>query len=134
MIVKKTREEQTQVAPAWRHTQDAVTVVTARPEYVLLAVDAELEAALEAAPCEISVTDGVVFIPIDQFTKCAAPNQTTGELTECPWIADVKGVAKILLRHADYDYTYKGKKGHTSTIRLAGISWRELEPTEAWYR
>lgn len=134
MIVKKTREEQTQAAPAWRHTQESVTVVAARPDYVLLEVDAELEAALESAPCEISVTDGVVLIPTDRYTKCAAPNSFNRELTECDWIADVKGTAKILLRHAEYDYTYKGRKGHTSTIRLAGISWREIEPTEAWYR
>lgn len=126
-----TKGEKTPNKISWSCRVDDVRIIKAKDDYILAELSDDLAENLEACPCEVSVVDNVVLIARDQYTKCAAPNDN-GEIAECDWIADATGVAKLLIRYADYDYTYKGKRGHTKTIRLAGISWREVE-TDRWY-
>ena len=92
--------------------------------YMLVNIeDDDVVKTLEAAPVDVTVQDDVVLFNLSRFCRAAVE----GVETDVNQLA-VKGYANIKLRLADYDYTYKGKKGHTSKLEVIGMAILKASP------
>lgn len=120
-IIKTTKKDKTEKkqANSWTDVLKKVPIrVIGSQGYMLINVDRpEIVKQLEAAPIDVTVQDGVVLFNLSRFCRAALE----GVETDVNTLA-VKGYANVKLRLADYDYTYKGKKGHTSKLEVIGMA------------
>lgn len=109
---------------------DKWALVTFTDEDGQLTEDAE--ELIEASPADINIVDGVALFKLSRFIKVAFGDETRVYNLESHEGGDVNlsgtGVANIKLRHADYDWSYKKKSGHTSTLEIIGIRFQTFEP------
>lgn len=120
-IIKTTKKDKTEKkhTNSWTDVLKKVPIrVIGSQGYMLINVDRpEVVKQLEAAPVDVTVQDGVVLFNLSRFCRAAVE----GVETDVNTLA-VKGYANVKLRLADYDYTYKGKKGHTSKLEVIGMA------------
>lgn len=120
-IIKTTKKDKTEkkTTNSWTDVLKKVPIrVIGSQGYMLINVDRpEIVKQLEAAPVDVTVQDGVVLFNLSRFCRAALE----GVETDVNTLA-VKGYANVKLRLADYDYTYKGKKGHTSKLEVIGMA------------
>lgn len=126
--------------PAFTHILKGVHVsVNPRDKWALVTLvdeDGELleeaESLLEESPAEVNIVDGVALFRLSKFAKIAFGDEDKGhglEDHEGGYInLDGNGIANIKVRHADYDWTYKKKSGHTSCLEIIGIRFTDFEP------
>lgn len=126
---KRTQENTAEEkAPRWVKVLKHVAVrVFFDQTYVLVKLTDEQMAELDAeSPVEIEYRDGVMLLNISRFAKFAVLDEVLDQ-ADCAG----KGWANIKIRHAEYDYTYKGKRGHTSKLELIGCRFLTLEKGDA---
>lgn len=120
---KKERNEN-EGKKAWTGVLSAVPVrLFGADKYALIALDEDAKAVLEGAPIDVTVQDDKAIFNCSKFARCALGNDEVDIFTQ-----SVKGVANVKLRHADFDYKYKGKTGHSSKLEISGIRFIVWEP------
>lgn len=86
--------------------------------YALVKLNGEATEKLEGAPVDVELRDDVALFNTSRYTRY----EISGEAVEAE-DANGSGWANIKLRHAEYDYRFKGKKGHASKLELIGINF-----------
>ena len=79
-------------------------------------------------PCDVVTQDGKTLLELSRYARIELPDGTR-------WDADDEavngsGMANIKLRHAEYDWTYKRKTGHTSKLEVIGVRFLDFAPYE----
>lgn len=79
-------------------------------------------------PCDVVTQDGKTLVELSRFARVELPDGTR-------WGADDEavngsGMANIKFRHAEYDWTYKCKKGHTSKLEVIGVRFTDFTEYE----
>ena len=97
-----------------------------RDGYALVGIDDNKAEQLNDAPVDIELRNGVALFTTSKYCRYEITGEEVDE-SDCAG----KGWANIKLRHADYDYHYKGKRGHTSKIELLGVNFLTFEAFEA---
>lgn len=86
---------------------------------------------IEESPADVNVVDGVALFRISKFAKFAFGDSDKAHGLDAHEDGDVNldgsGTANIKLRHADYDWTYKKKSGHTSCLEIIGIRFLDFD-------
>lgn len=90
------------------------------------------EELLEMSPAEVNVVDGVALFRVSRFSKFAFGDEPRVFTLESHEFGEANlsgtGIANVKLRHADYDWSYKKKNGHTSALEIIGIRFHDFEP------
>ena len=125
--------------PAFTHILKGVQVsVNPRDKWALVTLvdeDGELledaEALVEESPAEVNIVDGVALFRLSKFAKFAFGDENKSYGLDAHEDEDINldgnGTANIKVRHADYDWTYKKKSGHTSCLEIIGIRFLDFE-------
>ena len=123
-ITEKTTPTEEEKRPGWTLILKHVGAkVFAGRSYVLLALNEEQQKQIEAeSPVEVEIRDGVMLANISKYAKFAI----SGDVVDQDAAAG-RGWANVKLRYASYDYTYKGKKGHTEKLELLGLRFSTFE-------
>lgn len=76
-------------------------------------------------PCDVVTQDGKTLVELSRFARVELPDGTRwgGDDPE----VSGSGMANIKLRHAEYDWTYKRKTGHTSKLEIIGVRFADFE-------
>lgn len=126
-IKEKDKTKTPKTMGAWTGVLKHVPVkLIGKNGFALIVVDEGAVDALEAAPVDVVVQDGVTLINLSKYCRCAVDGTEVEDVTEIMR----QGIANVKVRHADYDYTYKGKKGHTSKLEVIGIAFIKSQPID----
>lgn len=79
-------------------------------------------------PCDVITQDGKTLVELSRFARVELPDGTR-------WSADEEAVngsghANVKFRHAEYDWTYKRKTGHTSKLEVIGVRFMDFTKYE----
>ena len=94
-------------------------------EFALVKLNDDAAETLEGAPVDVELRDGVALFPLSKFLRC----EIEGDPVDVG-DANGSGWANIKIRHAEYDYVFKKKKGHTSKLELLGINFLTFKAYE----
>ena len=126
-IIRQTKETKAKKSgkAAWTCVLKRVPVkANTRDGYVLIGVDEKTEKVLEGAPIDVVVKDNVILVNTSRYCEYAISGEQVDDDA-----AGGKGWANVKLKHASYDYSYKGRKGHTDKLEVVAINYVTYE---AW--
>lgn len=91
----------------------------------------EVETLVKESPAEVNILDGVALFRLSKFAKFAFGDGGKSYDLDAHEDGDINldgsGTANIKVRHADYDWTYKKKSGHTSCLEIIGVRFLDFE-------
>ena len=86
--------------------------------------------ALDKAPVDVEVQDGVALFTISRYCKIKLEDGSLlngyDDINENPVTGS--GIANIKLRHASYDWVHNKRKGHTDKLEVIGIKLLAFVP------